>query len=453
MHKYNKIRGILRARQGSQIPKLLGGNVFKYGSIKPEPISFTSLAQKSDFSELKKIPIAPDQTNIFLRNIKDNIGNIGKNIGQDIKDSIANIGQNAIVSGVGMGIDMLGNQFNDTEDSKGIDNMFALGNAASSLVGQINPAAGLAVKAFNTGLQGLNSLLGKNSRQFSVDRQTAEIVGGSYGDSIGLINNAASKAGKKYGWFSNRKRKKDNALINEAERQQNIMTDIADEATNQRAMVNDLNYIDYNFNLSGGYDQRYMRAAKSGMKLQDKINFIKQKRTINNFINLDTKEIEWSPAIDDIESYKKGGVLEVDQWEPIIDDAIDYWEPVIDDIEMYREGGKTKEQLDTPEIEKTSQKNLIPEGALHKNKHHMEHTEGLTQKGIPVIDNEGEQQAEIELDEIIFTLEVTKKLEELYKENTDESAIEAGKLLVNEILFNTDDRTGLIAKCEKGGKL
>ena len=83
----------------------------------------------------------------------------------------------------------------------------------------------------------------------------------------------------------------------------------------------------------------------------------------------------------------------------------------------------------------------------------MEHTEGLTQKGIPVIDNDGEQQAEIELDEIIFTLEVTKKLEELYKEGTDEAAIEAGKLLVKEILFNTDDRTGLISKGEKGGKL
>jgi hypothetical protein len=83
----------------------------------------------------------------------------------------------------------------------------------------------------------------------------------------------------------------------------------------------------------------------------------------------------------------------------------------------------------------------------------MEHTEGLTQKGIPVVDNEGEQQAEIELDEIIFTLEVTKKLEELYKDGSDKAAIEAGKLLVKEILFNTDDRTGLIAKCEKGGKL
>lgn len=118
-----------------------------------------------------------------------------------------------------------------------------------------------------------------------------------------------------------------------------------------------------------------------------------------------------------------------------------------------KKGGTIKEELETPEIEETTQKNLIPEGALHKNKHHMEHTEGLTQKGIPVIDNEGEQQAEIELDEIIFTLEVTKKLEELYKDGSDEAAIEAGKLLVKEILFNTDDRTGLISKCEKGGKI
>jgi hypothetical protein len=54
-------------------------------------------------------------------------------------------------------------------------------------------------------------------------------------------------------------------------------------------------------------------------------------------------------------------------------------------------GGTLKEELETPEIEETNQKNIIPEGALHKNKHHMEHTEGLTQKGIPVVDNDGEQ--------------------------------------------------------------
>ena len=112
------------------------------------------------------------------------------------------------------------------------------------------------------------------------------------------------------------------------------------------------------------------------------------------------------------------------------------------------------------ELEKTNQKNIIPEGALHAHKHHMENSDNITKKGIPVVDNDGEQQAEIEREEIIFTLEVTKKLEELYKEyyeseqaKKDELAIEAGKILVYEILHNTEDKADLIKKCEKGGTL
>lgn len=116
----------------------------------------------------------------------------------------------------------------------------------------------------------------------------------------------------------------------------------------------------------------------------------------------------------------------------------------------FKNGGKT-EELDAPKIEETTQKNIIPEGALHARKHNMENAKNLTKKGIPVVDNEGEQQAEIEKNEIIFTLEVTKKLEELMKDGSDEAAIEAGKLLVKEILFNTEDRTGLIGTLGKGG--
>ena len=130
-------------------------------------------------------------------------------------------------------------------------------------------------------------------------------------------------------------------------------------------------------------------------------------------------------------------------------------------IPEFKDGGKTEES-DIPEIEETTQKNVIPEGALHKNKHHMEHAEGLTKKGIPVIDDDGEQQAEIEHSEIIFTLEVTKKLEEYYEifysdessnKEKEQAALEAGKLLVYQILENTEDRTGLIDSCKKGGTL
>jgi hypothetical protein len=92
----------------------------------------------------------------------------------------------------------------------------------------------------------------------------------------------------------------------------------------------------------------------------------------------------------------------------------------------------------------------------------MEHAEGLTKKGIPVIDDDGEQQAEIEHSEIIFTLEVTKKLEEYYEifyseessnKEKEQAAIDAGKLLVFQILENTEDRTGLIESCKQGGSL
>ena len=91
--------------------------------------------------------------------------------------------------------------------------------------------------------------------------------------------------------------------------------------------------------------------------------------------------------------------------------------------------------------------NVIPEGALHKNKHHMEGAEGLTKKGIPVVteeDGKKVQQAEIEVNEIIFRLEVTEKLEKLAKEDNDDAALEAGKLITEEILHNTHDNTGLI---------
>ncbi len=96
--------------------------------------------------------------------------------------------------------------------------------------------------------------------------------------------------------------------------------------------------------------------------------------------------------------------------------------------------------------------NVIPEGALHKNKHHLEDVDDkfkdVTTKGIPVVIEENgegiQQQAEVEKEEIIFNLDVTKKLESLKEKGTDEAAIEAGKLLVYEILDNTVDNANII---------
>ena len=104
------------------------------------------------------------------------------------------------------------------------------------------------------------------------------------------------------------------------------------------------------------------------------------------------------------------------------------------------------------------QMTVIPEGALHARKNNMEGAgEDFTAKGIPVVDKEGEQQAEIERDEIIFRKQVTDKMEELYKKynseesasKKDEIAIEMGKIITCEIVKHTDDRTGLIDKIQE----
>ena len=118
-------------------------------------------------------------------------------------------------------------------------------------------------------------------------------------------------------------------------------------------------------------------------------------------------------------------------------------EPIKEDnVEAFKQGG---------------QMNVIPEGALHARKNNMEGAgEDFTAKGIPVVDNQGEQQAEIECNEIIFRKQVTDKMEELYKKynseesqsKKDEIAIEMGKILTCEITKHTDDRTGLIDKIQ-----
>lgn len=432
----------------------------------------------------------------------------------------------------------------------------------------------------------INGFGGKKSQNFEVDQETISQVGSSYGGSVSDINAAKEVAGKKYGAFSSSARKRANRQIDEARRQQNIMTNIAEDQADRSAIassMSQLNNMNYQFNLNGGIDQRYIRAAKDGMKISNKIDLLKSRNINKQFINVDTKMI--TPVIYEPEDqcgyYQKGGsvnkkkevnyvitsqedypvlyksfITDVRKYAPNLGklnpdnyDMFRYWElngkpltwnqaqlkdepmfilepdgyhaksiawnengegewmkspehPSYYKEEVWFDGfkinnkgekvpleGKEKEKwesfrnkyylevrnnkttykpkhedggsLKTKEeesIEEVSdQKNVIPEGALHAHKHHIENSEGLTQKGIPVVDNEGEQQAEIEKNEIIFNLEVTKKLEEFYEKYNDKDltqkekdniAIEAGKLLVNEILYNTDDRTGLIDTIE-----
>ena len=442
-----------------------------------------------------------------------NLGQLGNSVNNGIQlaqnwKGLSKQDKTSGVAGIaGQAADTLDNMFfskqhaNDSGLTKGLNNAYdSISNAAMmfSPVGTVLGGAMKAGKLLGDGLTALgvgtdqmtttdkildssfmkltpvgliNGIGAKRTQDFSANNDTIEKVGGSYGGSINTINDAVSKANKKYGLFSGGARRKANNLINTARQQQNIMTNISDEYQDQLANKSDLAYTRYNTDINGGYQQQYIRAAKQGAIL-NRIQLRKQREggvlsnQLHSKINLETQEVEWKPVINinqETPVFKEGGELVNNQ--ETIQETNSVWQPNInlETIQIMEEGGKTdKPKQESDKIEETNQKNVIPEGALHAHKHHMENAEDLTKKGIPVVDNKGEQQAEVEKNEIIFSLEVTKQLENLYKRyqedtNTqkekDELAIEAGKLLVYEILHNTIDRTGLIKECKKGGTL
>lgn len=141
--------------------------------------------------------------------------------------------------------------------------------------------------------------------------------------------------------------------------------------------------------------------------------------------------------------------------------------PIKQETPQHRNGGSIIElisettislvdPLNVPEFQNGGSINVIPDGALHARKHNM-NLDGITEKGIPVVSEKDngkiEQQAEIEKEEVIFRLGVTQKLEELEKKyyseeasqkEKDEYALEAGKLITEELLHNTKDNAGLL---------
>ena len=129
----------------------------------------------------------------------------------------------------------------------------------------------------------------------------------------------------------------------------------------------------------------------------------------------------------------------------------------IQNLEEIRELLKNRviEELDVQKFAEGG--SLMPAGKLHKELSHInelgEQYEDLTRKGIPVVtlDEGGEiqQVAEVERDEWIWNLEFTQQIEALWKDGSEEAMIEAGKLLTEELLRNTDDISGIIHKEEE----
>lgn len=366
----------------------------------------------------------------------------------------------------------------------------------------------------------VNAFGAKKADTIYKDNETWEQQGSAYGGSMAKVDDALTKSGKKYGAFSGKARRKANAQIAEAKRQQNLVSDINQEAQDAFAASNYSGIgLRNELALSGGY--RNMAVGRNGMKILDaesqwarevlnkarevnklqkggkvdgitgaapKITFESWYETVPSDRNDTTsynlrrafelapkEELEaWrTSSVEDLRNGKnhlnsvylnpKTGIYEFMkaknhptlkyelEWynskdpEAIkfrnaydLDTSGDYYKYV---PKKFAEGGKV---------------NVIPDGALHKNKHHLEDVnpefKDVTNKGIPVVSKEdgGElvQHAEIERNEIIFNLDVTNKLEELMKKGDDESAIEAGKLLVHEILNNTIDNTGILKEIQ-----
>lgn len=391
----------------------------------------------------------------------------------------------------------------------------------------------------------INGFGGQKAETITKNDLAFEQVGASYTGTGRSVDDALQKSGKKYGLFSSGEREEANEEILEARRQQSIMSDIANNASDRFSIRNSMAAINGNrhrFHMQGGYDQSAIRVGRHGMIIQD----LQRARRINNA----TKYQKRGKVSDPFESYlqtlpenqRDSTDFRVkDYWEfngkpknfdeavfrgmftrfddgwhansvaenpntgeiefmkssshPSIQKELDWYnsddasefrsqyelqktEPYFkyvkrkgtDSPQSFKEGGNLIksdwlvevdinnlsiefrgsdiEEVDVdnilPEFKEGGKFNLIPEGALHARKHNMD-VEGITPKGIPVVSHskggEIEQQAEIEREEIIFRLEVTKKLEELAKDGSDEAAIEAGKLLVEEILYNTIDNT------------
>lgn len=510
----------------------------KYNFYTPDPSgNFGTLGQvfntKSDGLSAKE--------KIKLRNNK-----IGAGLGV-----AADIGQNLLTSIAGP---KMGSDGPNAGLTQGIDSAY---DAASNAVMQANPLAGGIMKS--AGLVGnilnsagggtdgmtkidgvlnsapmtlltlgLNGFLGDKSETLTKDSEAFDQVGSSYGGTGDLVEDALSKAGKKYGLLSGGARDKANALIRKAKVQQGLMSDIAGSAKDSFAIQSSMTNINNNRRanqLQGGYNQAAVRVGRQGLKvkrivsaynmlmklqkggtvkdpfndfltslpldLQDTTNYRMKDYWGYNGKPKDFKEaiqkgmftqkkdgwytysVQENPETGEIEFMESSShpalQKELDWYNS--DEATDFrnkfelvkTEPYYKYVkrknspapQSYDQGGIVTET--SPQF-KTSFKsggsfNVIPEGALHARKHNMD-VEGITPKGIPVVSQaeggELEQQAEIEREEIIFRLEVTKKLEELLQEYSDDEnsqeekdkvAIEAGKLLVQEILYNTKDNT------------
>lgn len=394
----------------------------------PQPASLTSMIQTPSFPTTLELPDSVKQWNqnqaSKIQRAYTKKANLNKGFG--IAGSIADVAgslipkteQSALTEGLNQGYDAAANAAMAIPGVGTIiggamkvggmlsDGLTALGVGTDQMTTADKILDSKFLKLTPLGL--VNAIGAKKADTITKDNEAFEQVGSSYGGTQATVDDALTKSGKKYGLLSGKARNKANQQIHNAQMQQSKMSNIADEAQMAfTASNNPLIGLGTQLQLNGGYQQSTVRAGKSGLKMDRE--FAKRVIKLSNGKKSKAKKIQEEVRMEEVAGFKNGGAV-----------------------------------------------NVIPDGALHAHKHHLEDVDGkfeeVTTKGIPVITEEKggdiKQHAEVEREEIIFNLEVTKQLEKLMQDGSDEAAIEAGKLLVYEILENTVDNTGLLNTVE-----
>ena len=358
-------------------------------------------------------------------------------------------------------------------------------NTAGNIVSAINPLIGLGVKGVGTLITSVGPKVKGNTEKELTDSSS------SYGGLTRLNS-------KKFGLFGIGKGKRYANKVNRNEIMRSNSEDVLKTAyANKEASDGSIQNLAnrYNLNMSGGWQQNNgVRFGKSGTKISYDLSFahkvlqsggkirsldelIKFAKESNprfiqrlseppvsiNFIDDDGNPAVGTHYLESAGEYVIPRIQEIDgklqflSHEDAVNRAIEsgnYLKMKPEEAIIFAKEYKKGWPNFFNKFEKGGKVNVIPEGALHARKHNIDSPDldgKITKKGIPVIiegENGIEQVAEIERNEVIFNKEVTEKLEafrDKYKETKDDiDAIEAGKLLVQELLYNTIDNTGLL---------
>lgn len=402
---------------------------------------------------------------------------IGSGLKAGAKGALSSMGSASSITGLAnAGIQVaFGNQ-----RKAGWENAVNTVGGIASMIPGVGWGLGAGLAAFNLigGLTGKKTIAATGKDWQS--RQAQSSVAGGYGGAMEDIADAESREGS-YSGFNSGARRKANRLLAKTNDWKDTMwdwaqrNDLNDIRSNQ---MNSINNNQYQTDISGGYDlsnSGRMLVAKKGAKLFDSYKSIKEYTKRIKSAKQGSKLVKEEPIIDkELERYyddplfstkskynddfHQGGSWSEDGktftpsefslfnfTQEQIAEALSKEFPeaslnITDEVRAFKEGGKVNSR----------DMNVIPEGALHARLNHMDNKD-FTKKGIPVVAKDGdklEQTAEIERNEIIFNLSVTNKLEELMKDGSAKAALEAGKLLAEEILHNTIDNTGLIKEVE-----